>query len=215
MKHNSPLVRTSSRMRLGIVLAAGLAAVFAMMIAGLSKYALLAGLDITALMYITLVALTVWSLDPNATKIHAIRENPGRALSDLILIIASLGSLITVAFIIADPTQASGLARIGLVLLGITSIVLGWLMVHVLYMLSYARHYYGGRTGGIDFGHDKPNYVDFAYLAFTIGMTFQVSDTTLQSREIRRTALHQALLSYVFGTVIVATTINLVAGLGK
>jgi uncharacterized membrane protein len=68
----------------------------------------------------------------------------------------------------------------------------------------------------VDFNEDDaPDYRDFAYLAFTIGMTFQVSDTTLQTSEIRRTALRHALLSYVFGAVVIATTINLVAGLGK
>jgi uncharacterized membrane protein len=67
---------------------------------------------------------------------------------------------------------------------------------------------------GIDFNqHDDPDYHDFAYLAFTIGMTYQVSDTDLTTRAVRRTALRHALLSYVFGTAIIAVTINVVAGL--
>lgn len=67
--------------------------------------------------------------------------------------------------------------------------------------------------GGIDFGGESPDYLDFAYLALTIGMCFQVSDTDLTGKRVRRTALHHALLSYVFGTVIVAVTVNLVASL--
>ena len=67
-----------------------------------------------------------------------------------------------------------------------------------------------------DFNQDEPPaYVDFAYLAFTIGMTYQVSDTDLQTRTIRATALRQAMLSYLLGAVILAITINLVAGLSN
>jgi uncharacterized membrane protein len=66
----------------------------------------------------------------------------------------------------------------------------------------------------VDFNQDDPpRYADFAYLAFTIGMTFQVSDTDLKTTEIRATALRHALLSYLFGSVILAATINLIAGL--
>jgi len=76
--------------------------------------------------------------------------------------------------------------------------------------------YYIDEDGGIDFNEpDPPTYLDFAYLAFTIGMTFQVSDTDLTHKVIRATALRHALLSYLFGAIIVATTINLVAGLTK
>jgi uncharacterized membrane protein len=82
--------------------------------------------------------------------------------------------------------------------------------------LRYARLYYTGPDGGIDFNEDgRPQYSDFAYLAFTIGMTFQASDTDLTTKEIRATALPHALLAYLFGAIIIATTINLLAGLAK
>jgi uncharacterized membrane protein len=85
-----------------------------------------------------------------------------------------------------------------------------WVAIHTVFTLRYAQLYYSGAPGGIDFNQpEPPAYVDFAYLAFTIGMAFQVSDTGLQTRKIRATVLRQALLSYVFGVVIVAMTINL------
>jgi uncharacterized membrane protein len=88
-------------------------------------------------------------------------------------------------------------------------------MVHTIYTLRYADLYYTG-SGGIDFNQtDDPDYSDFAYLAFTIGMTYQVSDTNLQTKVIRHTALRHAMLSFVFGTAIIAMTINIVAGLGR
>ncbi len=88
--------------------------------------------------------------------------------------------------------------------------------VHTVFTLKYARLYYTGIDGGISFNEDDPpRYTDFAYLAFTVGMTFQVSDTDVSDKGIRRTILRHMLLSYVFGAVIIAVTINLVAGLTK
>ena len=104
--------------------------------------------------------------------------------------------------------------KLAVALLAIVSVALSWTLVHTLYALRYARMYY--RTGGgIDFNQkEDPQYSDFAYLSFTLGMTFQVSDTDIRSSNIRRSILHHTLLSYLFGTVIVAATVNLVAGLG-
>ena len=101
--------------------------------------------------------------------------------------------------------------RFNLCFLG--SVALAWISVHTVFMLRYARLYYSPPDGGIDFHGDKPDYKDFAYLALTIGMTFQVSDTDLLGKRVRRTALHHALLSYVFGTGIVAVTVSSVAAL--
>jgi uncharacterized membrane protein len=76
--------------------------------------------------------------------------------------------------------------------------------------------YYSGQAGGIDFNEPgAPDYRDFAYLSFTIGMTFQVSDTNIGSKQIRRTALRHAWMSFPLGAVIIASTINVVAGLAK
>jgi len=84
-------------------------------------------------------------------------------------------------------------------------------------LLRYADQHYRSKPGGIAFGteddHEHPSYRDFAYVAFTIGMTYQVSDTTLRDPRIRRTVLAHALLSYVFGVVIVAGSVNLISGL--
>jgi uncharacterized membrane protein len=85
--------------------------------------------------------------------------------------------------------------------------------VHTVFALKYAQLYHSGPGGGIDFNQDEPpRYSDFAYLAFTIGMTFQVSDTDLTSGAMRRLALRHSLLSYLFGAVILAMTINITAG---
>ena len=96
------------------------------------------------------------------------------------------------------------------------TVVLSWGAVNTMFTLRYADLYYRG-SSAVDFGYrdsdERPDYRDFAYLAFTIGMCYQVSDTTLRDRGIRRTVLVHALVSYVFGVVIIAAGINLVAGL--
>ena len=100
--------------------------------------------------------------------------------------------------------------------LALVSVFVSWTLVHTVFTLKYARRYYSGTAGGIDFnGTGAPDYPDFAYLAFTIGMTFQVSDTNIRSRPIRRTALRHAWLLFPLGAVIIATSINLVSGLAK
>ncbi len=96
----------------------------------------------------------------------------------------------------------------------LTTVVVSWVAVHTDFTLRYAHVYYSPPGGGIDFaGADTPDYRDFAYLAFTIGMTYQVSDTGLLSSRFRRVLLLHALLSYLFGVVIIAAVINITAGI--
>jgi len=97
---------------------------------------------------------------------------------------------------------------------GALAVALAWTTVQTIYTLRYAREYYGDRVGGINFGGEEPpDYHDFAYLAFTVGMTYQVSDTTITAHVIRRTVLRHAILSFVFATAFIAVLVNVVGGL--
>jgi uncharacterized membrane protein len=157
----------------------------------------------------------LWGLNATDTASHATRESPGRAYTDLSLLAGSVVSLVAVGLVLVRASQESGLSKGLLVGMAVASIVLAWSVVHSVYTLRYAKLYYVGRHGGVSFNEDAaPSYVDFAYLALTIGMTFQVSDTDLQTTGFRRLALRHAVLSYMFGALIIATTINLIAGLG-
>src|SRR5262249_55062218 len=121
-----------------------------------------------------------------------------------------------VGFALVRAGQATGGMKAYLVTLGLLSVVLSWTVVHTVYMLRYARAYYGEPTGGIEFNEEEPpTYVDFAYFSFTVGMTFQVADTNITSKAIRRATLHHALLSYLFGAVLLGLIINVVATLLK
>ena len=153
-------------------------------------------------------------MSPSQTAAHATREDPGNAATDLIVLIASVASLAAVGFVLIRASSASGPGQSWLAAMAVGTVALSWFSVHTLFTLRYAKLYYTGAEGGVNFNQKvAPRYLDFAYLAFTIGMTFQVSDTNLETPAIRATALRQALLAYLFGAVILATTINFVAGL--
>ena len=180
------------------------------------KYAPVAGWDAAALVFSVWVWSVIATMNPETTKSHATRENPGRAISDVITILAAIGSLAAVGVILIQAASAKGATQGLLAGFGVASVALSWFAVHTLFTLRYALLYYSGADGGIDFNQKLPaRYLDFAYLAFTIGMTFQVSDTNIQKPTIRATALRHALLSFLLGAVVLASTINLVVSLGS
>ena len=159
---------------------------------------------------------SLWPLDGAQTGRHATEESPSRTNTDLLLLGGSVVSLAAVGLVLVRASSEAGLEKGLLVATGVASIVLAWSVVHTVYTLRYAKLYYTGPHQGVDFNEDDaPCYADFAYLALTIGMTFQVSDTDLTTKGMRRLALRHALLSYMFGALIIATTINLIAGLGS
>jgi uncharacterized membrane protein len=171
--------------------------------------------DVAALTFVTWIWIRIWKLDAAATGRHAEREDPTRAAADLIVLIAAVASLIAVGYVLVRAGSGGGFIEGLQVGFGVASVVVSWSVVHTVYALRYARLYYAGTDGGANFHQEeKPRYSDFAYLAFTVGMTFQVSDTELNNASFRATVLRHSLLSYMFGTVIVALTINLIAGLG-
>lgn len=175
---------------------------------------LLIGWDTVAAVFMISVWSSVGGKDAAATAELATREDTSRTAADLMLLGASAGSLAAVVLTLLEAGRATGMARALLTVLGLGSVVLSWAIVQTVYTLRYARLYFSPPLGGIDFNQDPhPRYLDFAYVAFTIGMTYQVSDTNLTSEPMRAAALRHALLSFVFGTVILATTINVVAGL--
>jgi uncharacterized membrane protein len=203
---------TSAGVRVGVAAVVGACAGLAISVPATWQLGTLAGWDAAAVVY--LAWTTIWRRDASATARLAIWEDPGRATADALLLVASVASLLAVVLVIAAGSTRGAGARDARAALAVASVVLSWTVVHTVYTSRYARLYYAGPQGGIDFNqHAPPRYSDFAYLAFTIGMTFQVSDTDLQTAEIRATALRHALLSYLLGAVILATTINLLSGL--
>jgi uncharacterized membrane protein len=179
--------------------------------------ALVAGWDVAALAFLA----SVWPIIIRADSSHAAqlatREDETRGSATALLVAASVASLLGVAFAIALARRESGPLQGLLVGAAVLTVVLSWTVVNTVYTLRYADLHFGSAGMGIAFsdsdGPEGPTYRDFAYVAFTIGMCYQVSDTTVRDRRIRRTVLSHALLSYLFGVAIVGGSVNLIAGL--
>jgi uncharacterized membrane protein len=200
--------------RVGVAVAAGACAGLLASLPGSWQIGMLVGWDVAAGVYLAWTWRTIWRRDPAATARLALREDPGRATADALLLVASVASVLAVGLAITAGRVGTSLERDLRAALAVVSVFLSWTVVQTVFTSHYARLYYGHPTGGIDFNQEAPpGYADFAYLAFTVGMTYQVSDTELQTAALRAAALRQALLSYLLGAVILATTINLVAGL--
>ena len=173
---------------------------------------LVGGWSMFCLVYVVSVWASVWRFDGERTRTHALHEDPARPVADALIITASVASLSAIVLLLIKSSEsdvykalASGTA--------LGSVVLSWLLIHTVYTLRYAREYYHEPAGGIDFnGETRPRYSDFAYVAFDLGMTFQISDTNISTNRLRRMVLWHTLLSYLFNTVILATMVNLIVG---
>jgi uncharacterized membrane protein len=126
-------------------------------------------------------------------------------------------SLVAIAMLLQQVRQLSGLDRAGHIVLGVVALAGSWLMMHSIYAFHYAHRYYidqrsGSPDGGLDFpGKDDPDYFDFLYYAYVVGMTSQVSDVQATSREMRRLTLVHSMLSFAFNMLVLALSINVVA----
>jgi uncharacterized membrane protein len=162
-----------------------------------------------ALVFLVWTWVSLWSLGVEDIAWVAARADGSRPVRDLSLIGISVGTLMAVALVIFRAHQNPA-PRI---VLGVACIAASWLVLNTVFTLRYARLYYTDPRGGVDFNQEEdPTFPDFAYLAFTVGMCFQVSDTSLQKTVVRATALRHGLTSFVFDAVIIAVTVNVVAG---
>jgi uncharacterized membrane protein len=180
------------------------------------QLSLLVGWDVAAVVNVGWLAATAGRFDAEQTRAFATREDDSRVSTQLMLQGACLASLLGVAFALLKASQSHGAGKGVLTGFAVFTVIASWAVVHTLFALRYAHLYYRDPIGGIDFKAGReytPDYRDFAYVAFTVGMTFQVSDTDIQAREMRRTVLEHALFAYLFGAVILAVMINVVAAL--
>jgi uncharacterized membrane protein len=211
---NESVSRRRTVLRLTVTVIAGLVAGGITAMLGGWRIAVDVGWVAAAGVYLLWTWIVIGNKDADETARAATRQNPHRSTADVILLIASVASLVAVVGVLAGAKSTGPGIKDLLALLALVSVALSWLVVHTLFTLRYAEIYYTGPDGGVSFNQkEPPRYVEFAYLAFTVGMTFQVSDTDIQTGAMRATILRHALLSYVFGAVVLASTVNLLAGL--
>jgi len=199
--------------RLVVTLIAGVVAGVAAAIGWRPLYAPLVGWTVSCVVYLTWVWAAIWRMNGHETAHHAVMEDPGRRIVDALLLLCSISLQVDLVLVLSASKATGGQSR-WIALLGLASVVASWALVHTLYTLRYA-HLYHHLGGGIDFNRDgyRPTYQDFAYFAFNLGMTFQVSDTTVSEPAIRVTTLRHNLLSYMFTTLVLANVINVIVGI--
>jgi len=200
-------------LRMGISVVVGAAVGVVLALVGHPAVAAMAAWAVFAALFTILTWLAVGRLDSRQTRDHAKSNDPSTGWADTLVIIASLASVVGVGFLLAGARHSQTLAAI----VGVSGVFASWAAVHTTYALRYARIYYSAAPAEpVDFNSDDdPDYQDFAYVAFTLGMTYQVSDTDFTHKGIRHVALRHALVSYVLGAVVLATTINLVVQLAS
>jgi uncharacterized membrane protein len=201
--------------RLLVSLAIGVAVAVIALVAGAGwAVAPTAGWGAAALVTATLIWWRIRSMDGAETAAHAQAEDYTATVSDAIVLGASVASLLAIGAALIEARHQSGVDKGLLILLAVLVVAVSWIAVHLVFTVRYGDVYYGDPVGGIEFNQDdRPSYRDFAYFALTIGMTYQVSDTNLTDRTVRHIVTRHALLSYLFGAVIVALAINTVATL--
>lgn len=200
----SPTTRLAGAGAVGLLVGLAVAAVAAV------PLAVLAGLATAAALFTAWGWIVLWPLDADTTRSFAQREDFRPLTDEIVMVAAAVGGLVGIVILLllgsADRGAAAAIAPAG--------VFMAWAALHLMYATRYAHLYYGAAKGGIDFNaDDPPSYRDFLYFSYNLGMTYQVSDTSVSSPLIRAVTLRHCLLSYVFGTVILATTINLVTGI--
>ncbi|MET7549474.1 DUF1345 domain-containing protein [Streptomyces sp. NPDC058232] len=172
---------------------------------------ILAGIAAAETSFVVAGWLVLWPMDAATTHGH-VRSEQFRPVAEELLVVASaLCGLVGIVMLLLVGNSDLSHAAAATALCGV---FLAWAALHLMYATRYAYLYYLAPEGGIDFNSDDPpQYSDFLYFSYNLGMTYQVSDTDVSSSTIRAVALRHCLLSYVFGASILATTINLVAGI--
>lgn len=156
-----------------------------------------------------------WPADPERTRSLARHEERSRKLVDVLVIAATFLSLVLVIFALIRSQQKDPVGSAAAIL-AVFGVVAAWAVMNTVYAFKYARMYYIDDRHRFDFDQDEdPSYSDFAYTAFSIGMAYNAGNITQSSTPSRRVALGHALLSYFFGTFVVAVAINLITGLAQ
>jgi uncharacterized membrane protein len=178
--------------------------------------------DMFALTTLALAWIVISTKDPYESRRNARLQDASATFLFVLVISAATASLLADGLLLGSARNLSPTGLAGHIALSVTAVVFSWGLVHTLFALRYAHFYFWDArkverhaiSGGLIFpGKESPNYFDFAYFSFVIGMTCQVSDVQVSSSQLRRLALVHGLISFAFNTAILAMFVNIIAGL--
>ncbi len=180
---------------------------------------LMIGWDTFSVCLIVMTWITFMITKPQEIREQARVQDSSRSVIFITILIATLASFLAVLLLLVTKQKFKSEESFHLII-AVAGMVLSWFLIHTIFTLRYAHLFYGDadenpgtHAGGLEFPNDKrPDYLDFAYFAFVLGMTFQVSDVQITSKRLRRIAMFHGLLSFGYNTIMIALTINLIAG---
>ena len=212
-------MRLSAPRRLAIVLVVGVVSYLLLEHWVPTQTRLLIGWNLGALTYLGLALMTVARADPTMTQIRARTQDQSGYVIFLLIVTAASASFVAIGFVVGDIKGMPFWQRTGHLTLSVTALLLSWLLIQVLFAFHYARLYYSYHLGttehraGLRFPGDKePDYLDFAYYSFVVGMTSQVSDVAVLTRRMRRLTMVHGVLSFIYNIAILAMSINIIGG---
>jgi uncharacterized membrane protein len=216
------ICRQDSRQRLVLGLVAGGAVFFASRGHVRSASAAIAGWNAFAVVVLALDWLTILTTPLRKIRELAQQQDLSRFLIFLFVVVTACAALFAVGFLVNVKKSPAGAYFVIHLLLTLSTVIFSWMLVHTVFGLRYAHTFYGDsdqpgvhqHAGGLIFPGDRPpDYFDFAYFSFVVGMTCQVSDVQITSRRMRRLTLVHSILSFGFNSIILALLINIVSGL--
>jgi uncharacterized membrane protein len=214
------IVRLSAPRRLAIALAFAIVAFVALEPWVRVHTRLLISWNVGAVAYLSLAWQTIARADSVMTRVRAQSQDQSGYIIFVLVLFAASASFIAIGFLVGNIHDLPVQSRVGHLMLSITALLLSWLLIQTLFAFHYARWYYardagsGLHRGGLRFPGDRdPDYLDFAYYAFVVGMTSQVSDVMVTTRQMRRLTLVHGVLAFVFNIAILAMSINIIGGL--
>lgn len=174
---------------------------------------LLVAWDVAVALYLALAFHVVARADVHHIRRRAAQQDEGRFAILTLTVASALASLGAIFAELGASARSAGAHHPLPLVLATVTILLSWAFIHVMFALHYAHEFYEGAAGGMDFpgGDREPDYWDFVYFSFVIGMTSQVSDVTVSSKQIRRTVAAHGVVSFMFNAALLALTVNIAA----
>ena len=210
--------RVGAMQRLAVVMAVGVVAYFAQPLSISWHTRAVASWDLSVLVYLCLAWWLIASTDAASTRDHALSQDQSGYVIFLFVVVAACASVVAIGFVVSTTRELSFWSRTWHLALTIGALISSWLLIQTVFAFHYAHRYYAilhrerTTTPELHFpGGKEPDYLDFAYYSFVVGMTSQVSDVAVTSRSMRRLTLVHSVLAFVFNMAVLALSINIIA----